>query len=234
MTIEKTIYGREYEFISLPYCVRWIASKFDLSERTALQILKDKIISSIGDNVYIAIYGKLQEQEDDEEFYLVANNKKIYFHDELEYIREVLNFLKEKGAYNKPDKDSTKFFYEKYYIKKRDLYLFFHLNDDMTDFEQLQPPQSAAKDEEIARLNAEIAELKKVNQQSQVMGYDGEVPLDTNKDKLAHFIKLLIQKSEFMKDGRMPTYSELHTMLSNKYPKEQIPSKNTLNKYLNP
>lgn len=35
-----------------------------------------------------------------------------------------------------------------------------------------------------------------------------------------------------MKDGKIPTYSELHTMLSHKYPHDAIPSKNTIKKYL--
>ena len=236
MAIERVIYGRENEFIALPYCVRWIASNFDLSEMTALQVLKDKIISSTGNNVYIDIYGKHQEFENEEvEFYLVADDKKAYFPHELEYIREIIDFLECNGSYAKPHKDSTKFFYELYHIKKRDLYLFFRLNKDIDDFEYLQNLQLTAKDEEIARLKAEIESLKQVKtEQAQIADYDGEIPPQTDRDKLANFIKLIIQKSEFMKDGRMPTYSQLHTMLSHKYPSEPIPSKNTLNKYLNP
>lgn len=218
MTIERVIYGRENEFITLPDCVKWIACKFGLREMTALQILRDKTISSLSDKVYIDIYGKQQELEDEEvEFYLVANDRKIYFPLELDYIREVIDFLKYNGAYVTPSKDSTKFFYDKYYIKKRDLYLFFYI------------------DEEIARLNAEIAELKKTEkEQSANNAYEGEIPPQTDKDKLANFIKLIIQRSEFMKDGKLPTYSELYTMLSHKFPNERIPSKNTINKYLNP
>ncbi|WGE31517.1 hypothetical protein NYR60_06530 [Actinobacillus genomosp. 2] len=236
MKVERVIYGRENEFIALPYCVRWIASKFGLTEITALQVLRDKIISSNGDNVHIDIYGKLEEQENEDiEFYLVANDKKVYFPHELEYIVEVIDFLKEYGAYATPHKESTKFFYDKYHIKKRNLYLFFLLNEEIANFEQLQLLQPTAKDEEIARLNAEIAELKKTEiAQAKDNVYEGEIPLQTDRDKLAHFIKLIIQKSEFMKDCGMPTYSELYTMLSHKFPNERIPSKNTLNKYLNP
>ncbi|HDV7284875.1 TPA: hypothetical protein RJ191_001784, partial [Mannheimia haemolytica] len=67
---------------------------------------------------------------------------------------------------------------------------------------------------------------------SEIKEYEGAIPPKTDQDKLAHFIELIIQKSEFMKDSRVPTYSELHTMLSHKYPHEAIPSKNTIKKYL--
>lgn len=91
------------------------------------------------------------------------------------------------------------------------------------------------QNEEIARLKAEIAELKKTEtEQSANNVYEGEIPPQTDKDKLAHFIKLIIQRSEFMKDGKLPTYSELYTMLSHKFPNDRILSKNTINKYLNP
>lgn len=86
--------------------------------------------------------------------------------------------------------------------------------------------------------NAEfILQLNKQNniptvQSNTQLTFEGNIPPKTDQDKLARFIELIIQKSEFMKDGRVPTYSELHTMLSHKYPHEAIPSKNTIKKYL--
>ncbi|QNS15303.1 hypothetical protein [Mannheimia bovis] len=81
-------------------------------------------------------------------------------------------------------------------------------------------------------LEAYINKSLQIEQTGMPLTFDGNIPPKTDQDKLAHFIELIIQKSEFMKDGKIPTYSELHTMLSHKYPHEAIPSKNTIKKYL--
>ncbi|MDO4698470.1 MAG: hypothetical protein Q4A60_07345 [Pasteurellaceae bacterium] len=102
-------------------------------------------------------------------------------------------------------------------------------------------PQQA---NQTAELQARIAELEKAletanNQKptsEQSLEYDGDIPLKTDKDKLAHTFKLIIQQSKFieMNDGKYPTYSQLHTMLNHIYPNEPTPAKNTLKKYLEP
>ncbi|QLB19567.1 hypothetical protein [Mannheimia granulomatis] len=90
------------------------------------------------------------------------------------------------------------------------------------------------KEELEAYINKSLQIETQLEQTDMPLIFEGNIPSKTDQDKLAHFIKLIIQKSEFRKDGRMPTYSELHTMLSHKYPNEAIPSKNTLKKYLEP
>ncbi|NBI13757.1 hypothetical protein GVX81_09090 [[Haemophilus] felis] len=91
------------------------------------------------------------------------------------------------------------------------------------------------------RRNAELEkELETANSQKstseQFLEYDGDIPLKTDKDKLANTFRLIIQKSDFiaMNGGIYPTYSQLHTMLNRIYPNEPTPAKNTLKKYLEP
>lgn len=161
----------------------------------------------------------------------------------VDLLRDVLNELALNGTFEKIEIDCDINGYERVNkINADELkiwalsngYQWLSSNNTATNNDEFQS-QLTAKDEEIARLKEEIESLKQVKtEQAQIADYEGEIPPQTDRDKLAHFIKLIIQKSEFMKDGRMPTYSQLHTMLSHKYPNEPIPSKNTLNKYLNP
>ncbi|WP_386696588.1 hypothetical protein [Lonepinella sp. MS14436] len=91
--------------------------------------------------------------------------------------------------------------------------------------------------ERIAELEQQLADIQSTTtKQSAVdnVEYNGDLPLSTNEEKLAHFINLLIKASpELQKDGRIPTYSELHTILTAKNKGEQIPSKVTIQKYMN-
>ncbi|OBX05288.1 hypothetical protein QV06_03570 [Gallibacterium genomosp. 3] len=70
--------------------------------------------------------------------------------------------------------------------------------------------------------------------QIQQTDYNVDIPPKTDNEKLAHFIDLLLEASPELrrKDGKKPTYSELHTILSHKFPNERIPSKGTLKKYM--
>ena len=53
-----------------------------------------------------------------------------------------------------------------------------------------------------------------------------------NAEKLAYFIELIIDPM-LLDNGKMPSYSKLHSLLNHKYKNEKIPSKNTIKKYLN-
>ncbi|EEX49495.1 hypothetical protein [Pasteurella dagmatis] len=90
--------------------------------------------------------------------------------------------------------------------------------------------------EYITVLENENQSLRDSNQILSAVEYAGDIPIRTDKDKLAYTFKLIIQKSDFItkNDGKYPTYSELHTMLKTTYRNQHIPSKNTLRKYLEP
>ena len=62
--------------------------------------------------------------------------------------------------------------------------------------------------------------------------YDAELPKGIKEERLEHFIKLIIDPM-LLDDGKMPSYSKLHSALNHKYKNEKIPSKNTIKKYLN-
>lgn len=62
--------------------------------------------------------------------------------------------------------------------------------------------------------------------------YDANLPEGMNAEKLAYFIELIIDPM-LLDNGKMPSYSKLHSLLNHKYKKEKIPSKNTIKKYLN-
>lgn len=79
---------------------------------------------------------------------------------------------------------------------------------------------------EVAKLDYSSIKLSQPNE------YEADIPIKTDKDKLSHFIKLLIKASIFSTNSKIPTYSELHTKLSAIYKNEKIPSKNTIKKYL--
>lgn len=64
--------------------------------------------------------------------------------------------------------------------------------------------------------------------------YNTSLPEGINADKLAEFIELVIDPSLLDEDGKMPTYSRLHSRLNTRYRTgKNIPSKNTIKKYLN-
>lgn len=83
--------------------------------------------------------------------------------------------------------------------------------------------------QQLAEAKVEIEKLKTTPKE-----YEGALPPRTDADKLAHFIDLLLEASPWLqrKDGKKPTYSELHTILSYKFPNERIPSKATIGKYM--
>ena len=63
--------------------------------------------------------------------------------------------------------------------------------------------------------------------------YDVDLPEGINEDKLAYFIELIIDP-ELLDNGRMPSYSKLHSSLDIRHKgKKRLPSKNTIKKYLN-
>ncbi|OOF42090.1 hypothetical protein BKK50_07520 [Rodentibacter rarus] len=96
------------------------------------------------------------------------------------------------------------------------------------------------KDCTIAELQAKITELENQLQAQQsavnsepILEYEGDLPESTNADKLADFISLIIDP-ELLDNGKLPTYSTLHTRLGHRYKdKRKIPSKNTIAKYIN-
>lgn len=109
-----------------------------------------------------------------------------------------------------------------------------------------QIAELAQKDQTIAnqadtiqQQQARIAELEKNQAQSasnsnEVLEYGGEIPPNTNQEKLADFIDLLIDVGNIKnKQGLKPTYSELHTILRHKAKNRRVPSKNTIQKYMN-
>lgn len=62
--------------------------------------------------------------------------------------------------------------------------------------------------------------------------YNADLPEGMNAEKLAYFIELIIDPT-LLDNGKMPSYSKLHSALNHKYKNEKIPSKNTIKKYLN-
>ena len=64
------------------------------------------------------------------------------------------------------------------------------------------------------------------------MEYDADLPEGINEEKLAYFIELIIDPA-LLDDGKIPSYSKLHSALNHKYKNGKIPSKNTIKKYLN-
>lgn len=72
----------------------------------------------------------------------------------------------------------------------------------------------------------------KESELNKVMEYDADLPEGINEERLAYFIELIIDP-ELLDDGKIPSYSKLHSALNHKYKKGKIPSKNTIKKYLN-
>lgn len=94
--------------------------------------------------------------------------------------------------------------------------------------------QTEHLNEFIASLEDEQNTEQANSQENSSKDYIGDIPLNTNGEKLSYFINLLIEASpELQKDGRKPTYSELHTILQTRLRNKKIPSKATIQKYMN-
>lgn len=94
------------------------------------------------------------------------------------------------------------------------------------------------KNSEIARLQAENEQLRAMQEVDNggkvatLSEYEGELPPKTDADKLADFIELVFNP-DLLDNGKIPTYSRLHTKLTAKYRDRKITAKNTIKKYLN-
>lgn len=92
--------------------------------------------------------------------------------------------------------------------------------------------------EEIALLKAENEQLRAMQEVDNggkvatLSEYEGELPPKTDADKLADFIELVFNP-DLLDNGKIPTYSRLHTKLTAKYRDRKITAKNTIKKYLN-
>lgn len=205
MVVVQTVYGKENDFISLPYCVRWLAFELEISERTATKLLREKICTSTFDSFYIDIYGRFIDGLDIE-FYLVANNQKIYFPSEAEYIQKVFLFLEMHGAYNQPQEDDIKFFYNLYYIKRNALYSLLNIKE-----------QHIKNTDEIILLNEKIANLEKQLKQAQSSQFEQD------------------EQREDEPQGRIskPQRALFSLLLNKLYPDGKIPNVNSVKEAIN-
>lgn len=98
--------------------------------------------------------------------------------------------------------------------------------------------RNAQLEQEIARLQAENEQLRAMQEVDNggkvvtLSEYEGELPPKTDADKLADFIELVFNP-DLLDNGKIPTYSRLHTKLTAKYRDRKITAKNTIKKYLN-
>lgn len=98
--------------------------------------------------------------------------------------------------------------------------------------------RNAQLEQEIARLQAENEQLRAMQvvdnggNVATLSEYEGELPPKTDADKLADFIELVFNP-DLLDNGKIPTYSRLHTKLTAKYRDRKITAKNTIKKYLN-
>lgn len=98
--------------------------------------------------------------------------------------------------------------------------------------------RNAQLEQEIARLQAENEQLRAMQavdnggNVAALSEYEGELPPKTDADKLADFIELVFNP-DLLDNGKIPTYSRLHTRLTAKYRDRKITAKNTIKKYLN-
>ncbi|MFZ7259664.1 hypothetical protein [Avibacterium avium] len=128
--------------------------------------------------------------------------------------------------------------YDVFFFKTSELIAFFREVSNKEDISILEA-ELINLQAENTKLKAQIEQLEqnieKANEQEHhSKDYIGDIPLNTNEEKLAYFINLLIEASpELQKDGRKPTYSELHTILQTKLRNKKIPSKATIQKYMN-
>ncbi|HDL5620857.1 TPA: hypothetical protein PXF30_002456, partial [Mannheimia haemolytica] len=163
------------------------------------------------------------------------------------------NFLNSKLFYKMLQKSLNNYYvvnspFDQFYFKLKEI-IFYPIGlrpycvsseelDNNNDLKEIYDEEDFSnifyfqKEELEAYIDKNLKIETKLEQTDITSIFDGDIPPKTDQDKLAHFIELIIQKSEFMKDGKIPTYSELHTMLSHKYPHDAIPSKNTIKKYL--
>lgn len=93
--------------------------------------------------------------------------------------------------------------------------------------------------QQIADLQSQIENLKKPDTQAvenggnvDILEYVGEIPPSTDRDKLRDFIEL-IAHDDFIENGKLISYSRIHTKLTSKHKNKSIPSKNTIGKYIN-
>ncbi|STO53900.1 Uncharacterised protein [Canicola haemoglobinophilus] len=111
------------------------------------------------------------------------------------------------------------------------------LNRINTELEQAKATIQA-KDEQIAELEKQLEQAKRAEsavKSDDNLEYVGNVPLNSNEEKLADFIDLLLELGSITnKQGLKPTYSELYTILDNKFRNRKKPSKNTIRKYEEP
>lgn len=104
--------------------------------------------------------------------------------------------------------------------------------------DRLLKPDNAQLEQEIARLQAENEQLRAMQavdnggNVAALSEYEGELPPKTDADKLADFIELVFNP-DLLDNGKIPTYSRLHTKLTAKYRDRKITAKNTIKKYLN-
>lgn len=113
--------------------------------------------------------------------------------------------------------------------------------------EELQNPENENQhlktrntqlEQEITRLQAENEQLRAMQvvdnggNVATLSEYEGELPPKTDADKLADFIELVFNP-DLLDNGKIPTYSRLHTKLTAKYRDRKITAKNTIKKYLN-
>ncbi|HDR1281710.1 TPA: hypothetical protein QB159_001884, partial [Pasteurella multocida] len=65
--------------------------------------------------------------------------------------------------------------------------------------------------------------------------YEGHIPFGNDADKFRNFIELIADPLFLTEDGKLLSYSKLHTKLSIRYARtsRQIPSKNTIKRYAN-
>ncbi|WGE79428.1 hypothetical protein [Actinobacillus equuli] len=98
---------------------------------------------------------------------------------------------------------------------------------------------SSTDTQQIADLQSQLENLKKPDTQAVENGgnvdireYVGEIPPSTDRDKLRGFIEL-IAHDDFIENGKLISYSRIHTKLTSKYRNKSIPSKNTIGKYIN-
>lgn len=136
----------------------------------------------------------------------------------------------------KTDRESD--FYDVFFFRTKELIAFFREVSNKKDISTLEE-ELITSQAENAKLKARIEQLEQNTEQANSQensskDYIGDIPLNTNEEKLSYFINLLIEASpELQKDGRKPTYSELHTILQTRLRNKKIPSKATIQKYMN-
>ena len=107
-------------------------------------------------------------------------------------------------------------------------------NNQQNEITRLRTENTLLK-AKIAELNEQLRAMQEVDNGGKVATlseYEGELPPKTDADKLADFIELVFNP-DLLDNGKIPTYSRLHTKLTAKYRDRKITAKNTIKKYLN-